>query len=100
MGDEQMNDDRECDESRLLRGPRALEVYVPPRPLSTPEDIRRDFPPGDPPEVHYLGVTANYWEVLREGRMPYWGGTKVFPDEVMQWLRGIREDVERLIAAR
>ena len=85
------------DESRMLRGPGTLAVYVPPKPPPKPEDTTKDFPPGDPPEVHYHGVTANYWSVLREGQMAYQGGTKVFSNEQMEWLRSIEEDVEALI---
>lgn len=92
-----MDDNHEPDESRMLHGSGALAVYIPPKPPPKPEDITKDFPPGYPPEVHYYGVTANYWVVLREGRMAYLSGTKVFSDEQMQWLRSIKGDVEALI---
>jgi hypothetical protein len=92
-----MNDENQLDDLRLFRGPGLVEVYVPPKPPPKPEDIYLDFPPGEPPAVRYFGVSANYWVVLREGRMLYRGMTKVFDDEVMQWLREIEPEVERLL---
>ena len=83
------NDGLQIDESRMFRGSSVLSVYVPPKPLPQPDDHKLDLPPGSPPEVHYDGVTANYWLVLREGRMPFMGGTKVFNEEQMSWLRSI-----------
>ena len=59
----------------------------------------RDFPPGSPPIVRYMGVSANYWLVLREGQMEYMDGIKVFTDEVMKWLRQIKPDIERMLLA-
>jgi hypothetical protein len=87
------------DEARLLQGP-AVTVYVPPTPPRRPEDMQQDVPPGDPPEVHYLGVSANYWRVLEEGKMPFFHGAKVFSDEQMNWLRGIQVDVVQLLLSR
>jgi hypothetical protein len=80
--------------SRLFNGPRFVEVYVFPRLPSHPDDIKRDLPPWRPPVVRYMGVEANYWLVLDEGKMPYMGAEKVFSPEVMDWLRQIEPDVE------
>lgn len=85
------------DESRILCGPRGVSVYLPPRPPEQAGDLFRDFPPGDPPQIHYDTVAANYWVVLREGRMRHMGRTKIFSEEVMLWLRAIEEDIESLI---
>jgi hypothetical protein len=82
------------DSSRLFKGPGLVEVYVPPKPPPHPDDVKRDFPPGSPPLVLYMGVEANYWLVLREGKMAYQGGEKVFASEVMDWLREIEPEVE------
>jgi len=92
-----MRADDELEQSRIFHGPGALEVYVPPNPPPHPDDYRRDFPPGEPPEVRYLGVTANYWMVLREGRMPFMSGTKVFTEDQMEWLRGIEKSVQEML---
>lgn len=91
------DDDAPLDESRMIRGPGLLAVYVPPKPLPRPDDYKRDFPPGYPPEVHYDGVRANYWVVLDERQMPFMSGTKVFNDEQMAWLQSVKEVVERVM---
>ena len=91
------NDNNPLDESRLLRGPGMLAVYVPPKPPPQPDDYKLDHPPGFPPEVHYDGVTANYWVVLREGWMPFMGGKKVFNEAQMSWLRSVEPTVETII---
>lgn len=83
---------------RVFRGPGSLEVYVPPKPPPSPEDHKRDFPPGDPPEVRYLDVTANYWRVLHEA--PFMSGVHVFNREQVAWLRSIESDVEALLLGR
>jgi hypothetical protein len=88
---------KELDETRIIRISGFLSVYVPPTPPPHPDDYKLDFPPGEPPEVHYFGVTENYWLVLREGKMPYMGGTKIFSEEDMAWLRSIEPKVEELL---
>ena len=82
------------DDPRLFKGPSLTQVYVPPKPAPHPDDMKRDFPPGTPPIIRYMGVEANYWKVLREGKMPYMHGYKVFSGEVMEWLRKIQPQVE------
>ena len=78
----------QLDESRVLSGP-GLSVYVPRAP-------KNDFSPRSPPEVHYLGITAIYWTVLREGKMPLLSGTKRFSEQQMDWLHSVEEEVSRL----
>jgi hypothetical protein len=90
-----MEGNRPLDGKRLFRHSDYLQVYVPAVANDGPTDS--DFPPGEPPEIHYMGVTANYWLVLREGRMPYLGFAKQFNDEQMQWLRSIEMDVLKLL---
>jgi hypothetical protein len=58
--------------------------------------VKRDLPPGSPPEVHYFGVKENDW-VLREGKMPYLSGTKTFIEDEMNYLRGIEKHVEAIV---
>lgn len=91
------DDGEPLDESRLIKGPGFVSVYVPPNPAPHPDDWKRDFPPGYPPEVHYHGVRANYWLVLREGSMPYNSWNHKFSDEVMEWLRSVQGKVEKIL---
>jgi hypothetical protein len=75
-----------------------LRVRVPPKPEPSTAHLKLDFPPGDPPEVHYFEVTTNYWSVLTVGSMPYLGSTKVFSAEQMDWLRSLEARIDQLLA--
>lgn len=90
-------DGRPLDELRVFKEPHFLSVYVPPTPPPHPDDWKRDFPPGYPPEVHYNGVQANYWVVLCEGNMLFWGRDHKFSEDEMTWLRSIEQQVREML---
>jgi hypothetical protein len=86
------------DESRIIRSSGSMFVYVPPKPQRKPDDLRRDFPPGDPPQVHYVGRIANYWDVMQTGEMHVGGYNNVrLTTDQMDWLRSIENAVEKML---
>lgn len=84
------------DESRLFKRDSLLSVYVPPKPPPHPDDWKRDFPPGYPPEVHYNSVRANYWQVIESGEMLYMGYMKKFGADDLEWLRSLEGAIEEI----
>lgn len=77
-----------------FKGPLFVEVRVPSRPAPAPNDHKRDFPPGEPPEVRYRGIRANYWQVIQDGTIqsPF-GIIRPVEPEVLEWLRSIADAV-------
>lgn len=91
------DDGQPLDESRLFKRNTLLSVYVPPKPPPHPDDWKRDFPPGYPPEVHYNTVRANYWRVIETGEMEYMGYMKKFNDSDLEWLRSLQDGIEVIL---
>lgn len=75
-------------------------VYVPPPAKRNSANLRKDYPPGDPPELHYLGRVANYWEVLEDSSHSMGVGgfeiAKLSSDQVA-WLKAIEAKVREIM---
>ena len=71
-----------------------MKVYIPPKPPFDRVTFYADLPNGSPPEVHYMGVSENYWIVLRQRKIRYMSSYVDFSDEQMNWLTSIKPEVE------
>lgn len=82
-------------ELRVLRMPNSTSIYVfvPDRPERRPEDLQRDFPRHEPPEVHRFGLVSNYWVVLEEIA----SGVSVMDQETRDWLQSVEPQVRAML---
>ncbi len=88
--------DESLDPSRIIKGPGSLWIYVPARRELKPGEKPPDFPPQDPPEVHYMDYVANYWSAIEEGFIELDDRRIALRPDAQQWLRSQEADVRKL----
>lgn len=91
-------DEVETQRRTIQGGPLGAYVFVPAPTQEQIDDPMRDWPPGYPPELHYMGLRVSYFAVVEWGyRFDFRGRPIKAEPQLLSWLDTIRPQVESLL---